>query len=256
MKIDIEKIKKIISETTDEVSRGNLIILLRSYQQTRQAYTKEATADRLRNWEKAGAALEKLLGQYEDPQDEDDISLGNIANVLLYLKAEGWKATKTSLYRHQSEGKFLPQDDGRYLQKDIDKYAKSWLKEQATGKRVNKKKDDVWTQNKELENRKLLADTIRAEFALAKEQGKYIPKEQMEIELAGRAGILDAGLKHMIQSRAADWIRAVSGDMKKIGELINMMNADWDEHLNSYASVREYEIIIDAEEGEIVLGEN
>ena len=177
----------------------------------------------------------------------DELRIENIAAVLEYLKTAGWKVTRTSLYRHRSEGRFLPQNDGAYRQKDIDKYARTWLKQQSTGKRVSIKSDEMQRQKLEWELKNLQLDSERKKFQHEKEQGKFIPKEQMEIELAARAGILDAGLKHWIQSRAADWIRTVNGDTKKVGDMINMMNKDLDEHINSYASTREYEVIIDGE---------
>jgi hypothetical protein len=53
-----------------------------------------------------------------------------------------------------------------------------------------------------------------------------------------------------VQARCAEWIRTVEGDMRKIGELINLMNRDLDEHINSYAAPIDYRISIDAvEEG-------
>ena len=85
---------------------------------------------------------------------------------------------------------------------------------------------------------------------MEKERGLYIRREEMEIELAGRAGILVAGLKHWVQSRAADWIAAVAGDMKRTGELINLMTRDVDEHINHYAASREYEVVIEEKQGE------
>ncbi len=186
----------------------------------------------------------------ENPTDE--MRIENIAAILDYLKAAGWKVTRTSLYRHRSEGKILPEKCGQFSQKDVDKYAKNWLKQQSTGKRVSTKTDELQREKLELELKNLQLDSERKKFQHEKEQGKYIPKEQMEIELAARAGILDAGLKHWIQSRAADWIRTVNGDTKKVGDMINMMNKDMDEHINSYASTKEYMVIIDAEEEGII----
>ena len=173
--------------------------------------------------------------------------IDTIADALAYLQKSGWKVTKTSLYRHQKEGKFLPDPDGSYQQKNIDKYAKAWLKQQSTGKRVSEKMDEL--QRKKLERELQIQDIEyeRKKLAHAKDLDKYIPKEQMEVELAGRAGILDAGLKHWVQSRCAEWIRSVDGDMKKVGELINLMNRDLDEHVNSYAAPADYDVIIDGE---------
>jgi len=69
----------------------------------------------------------------------------------------------------------------------------------------------------------------------------------MDIELAGRAGILIAGLKHWVQSKAAEWISLTGGNMKFTGELINAINRDLDEHINYYAANREYEVVFEGE---------
>jgi hypothetical protein len=176
-----------------------------------------------------------------------DQALDTIADVLDYLIRSGWKATKSSLNRHHNQGKILPGSDGIYRQKDVDRYAKTWLKQKSTGKRISEKTDELQRRKLDLELQNLELERKRKSFAFDRDQEKYIPKEQMEIELAGRAGILDAGLKHWVQSRAAEWIRTVGGDIKRVGELINLMNHDLDEHINTYAGAMEYEVIVDAD---------
>lgn len=181
---------------------------------------------------------------------ESDKTISTIADVLKYLKSNGWKETKSSLYRHQKEGKLLPRPNGGYLQKDIDKYARTWLKQTSTGKKIQEQMDELQRKKLEKELYKLELECKQREFTLEKDQERYVPKEQMELELAARAGILDAGLRHWIQSHVSDWTRLVEGNMKKVGELINLMNHSLDEHMNNYASTREYRVIFDADHGE------
>ncbi len=178
----------------------------------------------------------------------DTARLDTLADALAYLKNEGWRSTRTSLYRHQKEGKIRPRSDGTYLQSDVDKYARTWLKQSSTGQRINERIEDLQRKKLEMELKNLDISIERNKFNFDKEQGRYLPREQMEIELATRAGILDAGLKHWIQSRAAEWIRTVNGDMKRIADLINLLNRDLDEHINTYASTKEYRVIIEAGE--------
>jgi hypothetical protein len=182
-----------------------------------------------------------------DDSSEINATYATIADVLDYLKESGWKVTRTSLYRHQAEGKIMPAADGTYRRKDVDKYARTWLKQQSTGKKISERTDDLQRRKLDLEIKNLEIEQRRKQMALEKEQERYIPREQMELELAARAGVLEAGLKHWVQSRAAEWIRAVSGDMKKVGDLINLMNHDLDEHINSYASQVEYQVVIEAD---------
>jgi len=181
-------------------------------------------------------------------EEEQDKPLPTIAAVLEYLKAEDWRVARPSLYRHRKEGKITPRRDGMFALRDVDKYARTFLKQKSTGKKLRDKLDEVQRKKADQELKNLELDYERKRFLHDRDLGRYIAKELMEIELAGRAGVLDAGLKHWVQSHAAEWIRAAGGDTKKVGDLIVLMNRDLDEHINSYASSLSYQVIIDAEE--------
>jgi hypothetical protein len=173
-------------------------------------------------------------------------NLANLSAILEYLEGTGWRVTKTSLYRHQKEGKLSPRPDGSYREQDIDRYARTFLKQKSTGKRLREKAEELQRAKVEKELKNLDIEYERKKFNLDKDKGRYLLREEMEIELAGRAGILDAGLKHWVQSKAAEWIRGFGGDISRVGEFISKMTHDLDEHINNYAAPLEYEIIIDA----------
>lgn len=192
----------------------------------------------------------ELQADVEQEQEQSSPTLGKIADVLEYLQKAGWKVTKSSLYRHFQEGKFRPQEDGCFRKKDVDRYATTWLKEIATGKRVDQKISTLQRQKLELELQNLRFENLRKARLNEKETGALVPRSQMELEMAARAGILDAGLKHLVQANAAEWIRIAGGDTNKVGELINHVSRQLDQLLNDYASTREYEVIFDAAEEE------
>lgn len=177
----------------------------------------------------------------------DEKPLAAVADVLEYLKAGGWRITRTTLYRHQREGK-LSMHGGVYQLRDVDRYARAWLKQAMTGKRIQQRMDDIQQRILEKDEKLKELKIEREEFALARDRGEYIPRDQMESEQAGRAGVLDAGLRHLIRSRAAEWIRIVEGDMKKVADLINQVGRDLDEHMNHYAAPISFRVIIEAEE--------
>ncbi|MEA3428801.1 MAG: hypothetical protein U9Q84_06255, partial [Thermodesulfobacteriota bacterium] len=77
------------------------------------------------------------------------------------------------------------------------------------------------------------------------EEGKYIPRDQFEMELASRAGVLDAGWQHLNQSKAVDWIETVEGNPKKAGEFIAALNQAKNGILNQYATTQEFQVIIE-----------
>jgi hypothetical protein len=169
----------------------------------------------------------------------------NLLAVKEYLGKEGWQVSQSGIYKHKKEGKLLPASDGTYRQKDVDKYARTWLKLKSTGKKKQDKLDELQRMKLEKELEKLETENARSKLKFEVEQGKYIEKDRMFLEMAARAGVLDAGLNHWIQTGAADWIRLVDGDLKKIGELINDMNAGKDELLNHYAQTQEFQVIFD-----------
>lgn len=239
-----DELEKLIEDKPDEV-RAKAILLFNGYARAMAGYQAESSTANLKTWKSAEEALTEYAASigYGETKEE----LNNISVVLAYLVNSGWKCTKTSLYRHQQQGKIKPDADGKYSKRIVDKYARTFLKQTATGKRVTEETDDLQRKKLTKEIARLELAVEREEFALQRERGLYVPREQMEIELATRAGILVSGLKHWVQSKAADWIAAVSGDNKRVGELINIMNRDVDEHINIYAGSKEYEVVIDSE---------
>jgi hypothetical protein len=214
-----------------------------------QEYQAAPTVANRRNWDDAESSLEKFVAQISAADSQPpEKPLANIAEVLAYLQESDWKVTKTSLYRHHKEGKVAPRADGAYSLKDVEKYARTWLKQQSTGKKVQEKIEDLQRRKLEADLKNADLSYDRSKFAHEIALGKYLPKEQVILELTGRAAGLIAGSMHTIQSHAAEWIRLVHGDMKYVSDLINNMNDAWAEHYNDFARSPDYQIEIEAEE--------
>lgn len=213
---------------------------------TMSDYNKERSVANLRNMEAAKDAFDKFIAEIGGGKTGE--SFNNEAAVLKYLKEAGWRISKSTLNRHiKTDRKLIRQSDGTFTIKAVERYAEAFLKQEATGKRVQENTDDLQRQKLEQELKNLRLKNERDTFSYDKDRGLYVPKEQMEIELATRAGILIAGLKHWIVSNTAEWINLVGGDTRKAGELITKMSNDLDEHINHYAGSREYEVIIESE---------
>jgi len=88
------------------------------------AVKKKPTNENLKTLETAGRMLKEHRAQNEI--DLKKQSFKNVAEVLEYLKADGWKVEKSKLY--SDDNKIGKQRDGTYLKKDVDKYADIFLK--------------------------------------------------------------------------------------------------------------------------------
>jgi hypothetical protein len=245
-----EEFEELIKNQPEEI-KTKAALLLNATVICRDNYKKTPTSANRREWEDAQAAFKKYAAQISLADAEPvDKPLATLADVLNYLLDSEWKVTKTTLYRQHKEGKISPRPDGAYALKDVEKYARTWLKQKSTGKRIAEKLEELQRRKLEMELSNLELENKRKALAYGKDVSSLIPREQVENELATRAGILLAGFKHWIQSRAAEWIRLTDGDTRKVGDLINLMNHDLDEHINSYAAPLDYDVIIDAEDAE------
>lgn len=162
----------------------------------------------------------------------------NLLDVLGYLQAEGWQVSRATIYRHYHQKKIIRREDGLFHQSDIERYAKTFLKRASTSD------PDVDLQRKKvlLEIEKLEIANARAKHMKEVEEGAYIPIADLEIELASRAAVFDAGLSHFFQSEAGTIINLVGGDQRKIPEVINFLMAKKDELLNQYADAGEFTV--------------
>jgi len=239
-----DELEKLIDGKPDDI-KGKGVLLFNAHLQAQLNVKNDPSAQNYKSMRAAFDALEEFRTAQGGGRSGENFI--NIAAVLEHLEKD-WKVTKTSLYRHHKEGKILSQNDGTFLQSSVDKYANTFLKQKATGKRKQDKLDELQRNKIEQELKNLQLKNEREEFNYQKDRGLYILKSLMDLELASRAGILVNGFKHWIQTNVADWIVTVGGDTRKAGELINKMNNDLDEHINHYAGSREYEVIIEASE--------
>jgi hypothetical protein len=169
--MDAKEFNQLIAEKPQDVkARG--AVLYNAVGATMQAYNADRSVANLRNMDAAKDAFDKFVAEAGGGVTGD--TFDNLMAVLKYLTNNGWKAARNSLYRHQSQGKLLPESNGKYKQRAVDKYAKTFLKRTATGKRDQESSDELQRQILQ-QNKKLKDIEIKMnEIALLKEQGAYL----------------------------------------------------------------------------------
>lgn len=219
---------------------NNLNILTKARNQAAQRVEKDPTAENLAALEMASKMLADL-----HQVDEPEPSVKNRLEVMKHLRREGFKIGKTKLYKDATEGLLRIQSDGSVLEKDIDRYVRiSGLKKpaeisDAELQMLQKKKN-------EMEVEKLTQQVSDLRFKQGISRGLYIPRAEFEMEVAGRAGALDAGLRHRFMSECRDMVDAVSGKPSLVPILQEMLGKMLDEALNEYASLDNFQVIIEA----------
>ena len=215
-----------------------------------KAYGDEPSSARKKIWEESKRSLSDqevhLMEKYGKEQAATD-TFATQQDVLAYLKAGGYKIEKSALSNHVRT-RLLIKKDGVFRRKDVDSYADLHLQSGATGQKAADKKTS------ELQERKLRAECVRTEEQALKakiereaSEGKLIPRDDVELELAGRAVALEAGYDHMVYTMAAGLVEMVGGDQAKVDRLIAAMLEAKNEWLNQYASTADFVVVLKKE---------
>lgn len=223
-------------------SKGTDIpVLLKAKESAKKAVSESPTRDNLAALERASKLLESAMQATKNIQSTKE--------ALTYIEENGRKVGKTKLYEDINIGRLKKQADGTFKQRDIDRYMVS-LPMMGTSDAVAERAADRQKRKEEQEIRRIKAIADKEEFNLAVQKGKYIPKEQVHLELAARAMTLSAGLKTAFEAQGLETIYLVEGNPKKILTLVERLENILDEALNEYSREMEFTVQFTLEQDE------
>jgi hypothetical protein len=164
----------------------------------------------------------------------------NLRQVAAYLQEQEWKVSQSTVYKHAREGRLRPTAGGTYPVRVVDKYATTHLVQKETGDKV--KASALQEDKTRAEVEKLQEQALHAKIRRMALEGKYVLRDQVELELAGRAATLAAGLNFFAQARAGEIVDLVEGNPARTGDLVRELTAAFDEFLNEYATTKGFEV--------------
>lgn len=169
--------------------------------------------------------------------------LADVNAVLEYVAEAGRKLAKSKLYEEVKEGRLRRQVDGSFLVKHVDKYLLSLPMAGNSEEFV----DDTEKRVKLLEEAKIrraVADADMAEFERDRRRGLYAKRDEVMVELAGRAVALREGLKSSFESSMPELVDAVGGDALKVPALRTVIERIVDTSIGEYAKPMIFEVEI------------
>jgi len=172
-------------------------------------------------------------------------SFKNIKEVAAYLVRE-YQVTERSVYNHAKKGYLGKKKNGVYTLTQVNKYARDWL---------TQKDAYANTQEEELNRIRIKIDmALKQEqlkaikFKNEVEQGKYIPREDWERQLAGRAIVLETGIKGAFTAQVGEVVETAGGQTENTGKVLTCLFEIFDDALNQFATPMEFEIEFGEEE--------
>ncbi|MGL1931739.1 MAG: hypothetical protein OCC45_08250 [Desulfotalea sp.] len=162
------------------------------------------------------------------------------ADVLRYLMETGWNVKSSSFY----DKKLNPNKDGFYTKLIVQNFIK---KNQILflGATSSEHTDDLATQKAEAEIKKLNAQASREQLKWKVEQGLYIERDLVTMELVSRAVVLDTGLEFFFKANIAEMIAMVGGDPSKAPLLLDFCLKQKDATINTYASMDDFMVSLE-----------
>lgn len=204
---------------------------------TQKAMSTNPCRESLDNFTAASNTLDEFLTKKIGPGPLEERRFKNLSVVVEYLKGEGWKIGHSKAYTDKKLRKIEAQPDGTFLLSDVERYIIKAELKKADGVDPT---TETQTRKAEAEIEKLEAAAELLKLKAKIETGKYVPREQMERELAARAAFLKTDLENFFRSHAAEMITVVDGDQTKTPDLLVFClkaKADW---LDRYAKQKEF----------------
>lgn len=206
-----------------------------------EAMLKAPTSANIASYDKARKALEayeqeQAQGKAGDGNGESapERAFKNPRQVAAFLAGQGWKVSENTVYNHRTRGLLRSDAQGHFTENAVLRYANDHLK----------RKDGAGSEKLEaLQERKVLAEIERVEAQASKMrlqqeilEGKYIPLEQYQRDLATRARLLKADMLGWVRLSMEEIIFMVGGDQAKAPEALALAERQVEDWLHRYAS--------------------
>lgn len=181
---------------------------------------------------------------------KDEYTFRNRTQVVEWLVAKGYKVKKSKLYKDAKAGLLRVEDDGTVLMESVRRY----LEHPEAGVKAHMETVEAGSdlEIKEYHRRAAIAkakktelEAKRLEFEMEKDAGRWLPREDLELEMAGRCAVLERGFRNLVQVKAADWVAACGGDPNRAGELRAAVNAELDVLLNEFARSDNFQVLFE-----------
>lgn len=232
--------RQTLEELLERSAETDLPTLLKAKEEAKRRMREDPSTQNVTVFEKASRMLEARMVKADQPAET---AFTDVGAVLRHLERQGRKVKKSKLYNDVKAGLLARQADGRFSPSDVETYAQTLPLVAMPEKDCDRIKE--LAQRRQVATiQKIEEETARIRFKREVERGRYIPRDDLELELAGRAVVLESGIRQAVEMNVLDLIHLVGGDPRKSQEFLERFEEMLDSALNEYASTAEFEVTI------------
>jgi len=234
-----EKYAKLWPELA-EADRRELAIFEKAVAENLQRFEGDPSVGNNRNLKHSKRGLRELTARLEATYLKKDDRFSDRSEALKWLKAKGYRIGKTKLYADSRKGLLRMQPDRAVLKKDVEQYAKTL----ANLGDPRDKTLDAHRLKMEAACRRLEKQNALLDFDLQEKKGKYILRNEAEMERAGLIITMEANFRNLLVGKASEFIEIVHGDQDRIAGLQFQFNESMDDMFRKMAKVEKFRVIL------------
>jgi len=198
----------------------------------------DPTPEAVAGFERAREAIDK----YNSASRQPDIRVfKNRVKVVAFLQGQGYKVKKSKFYADCKVGLCRMAADGSITEDEVNRYVRR-VGLQLLEKRASDPASEMLARKneKEVERLEEQISKLRREREII--EGKYLDRGTVEMEVAGKCAVLEAGIRHLLHTRLADWLDLVAAS--GMAAAMDAAQQDLNALFNEFASLDGFEVII------------
>ena len=237
-----------IQNLIDKSADSDVGALLSTKESAKRRMIEDPTAANVSSYERAAALLDKALDKQKSTiisnaaPEPEPVRFKKLSEVVKFLTEEGYKIKKSKIYLDAKAGYLVGTEDGFTLN-DVLAYVHTQSLDKIADNKAGKL-DALSEKRLEKEVEKLTIQVEKLTWDMDRDQGKYLLKEDVRIELALKISAFEAGFKHAVATNAQDWVSLVGGISEKSQILVERIHHAIDALLAEFAEVDELDLII------------
>lgn len=251
-----------LDSVAGEIELGELGVLSTAMRKTMDAYNAEPSRANLDNWQAARRSYHAMVEELEEKYGLRDPSgdqapvewqsfadTRNKADVLRWINASGYDVPMRTFYRHCKRGICPTNEQGLFTWRLVKRYIETMLVRSNghDNSMDNAGPEDLEAEKKRTDIERNHVIIERERHKLSVDQGKYIPRADLGLEMAARALLLSTSFAATVRELAPQWCLLVGGRQDKVNTLIDAVLDAHDAMFDGYASTnKQWEVLLDA----------